>query len=33
MRAGFVAMYNDKRDCDAFIEALKEFTINAAAAV
>jgi selenocysteine lyase/cysteine desulfurase len=25
VRAGLIAMYNDKNDCDAFIEALAEF--------
>ena len=25
MRAGFIAMYNDKSDCDAFIHTLYQF--------
>ncbi len=25
MRAGFIAMYNDKEDCDAFVSALIQF--------
>ena len=25
VRAGLIAMYNDKNDCDAFIETLAEF--------
>jgi len=25
VRAGFIAMYNDKEDCDAFVRALIKF--------